>query len=319
MADRKRLYDPSKQEDYTKLLELLAADSESEDENPNSQSDSDEDVECNESNSDNENEDVSVDINTWFRVSKETPVHLNLCSGDSFDLTIVSDPVNFSSQYSAFTQFMPRSVFVHVADQTNLYAQQFLDKTHDFSPRSRYAKWKDCTTEDIEAMVAMEIGMGMCRKPSLKDYFSETSWLLRTPNFGEVMSRDKYFLLRSFVHFNNNANFVKKGLPEYDPLFKIRPIIEMTKETYLQHVQPGKCVSVDETMLKFTGRLWFKQYLPSKPSTKWGIKLWSLCDSKTGFLCKFDTYVGKGSGVKTGETLGEHVVKNLLRGFEKSN
>nr|CAD7428539.1 unnamed protein product [Timema monikensis] len=68
-------------------------------------------------------------------------------------------------------------------------------------------------------------------------------------------------------------------------------------------------------MLYFKGRLWFKQYLPSKPSDKWGVKVWSLCDSKTGFLCKLDVYTGNPKDpFNSIEPLGERVVLNLTKG-----
>lgn len=79
-----------------------------------------------------------------------------------------------------------------------------------------------------------------------------------------------------------------------------------------------KEVSVDESMVKFKGRLFFKQYLPSKPSSKWGIKVWSLCDSRTGFLLKFQAYTGKETaGKETG--LGHRVVKELVTGLDKGH
>ena len=52
-------------------------------------------------------------------------------------------------------------------------------------------------------------------------------------------------------------------------------------------------------MLKFKGRLYFKQYLPMKP-VKWGIKLFALCDSETGAVLKFFVYTGKSNNGDSG-------------------
>ena len=75
-------------------------------------------------------------------------------------------------------------------------------------------------------MVALDIAMGMCHKLSLKLYFSSytSQGLNSTPNYSEVMSRDKYFLLRAFLDFNDNGRQIPRGEPGYDPLFEIRPI-----------------------------------------------------------------------------------------------
>jgi hypothetical protein len=61
-------------------------------------------------------------------------------------------------------------------------------------------------------------------------------------------------------------------------------------------------LSIDEAMLAFKGRLGLKQYIQGGG----GVKLWSLCDSHTGFMMKWNVYTGAGEG-----TVGD-VVKTLL-------
>lgn len=39
--------------------------------------------------------------------------------------------------------------------------------------------------------------------------------------------------IREFLHFNNNVNMRKYGTSGFDPLFKIRPIIESTMRKFL--------------------------------------------------------------------------------------
>ena len=130
--------------------------------------------------------------------------------------------------------------------------------------------------------------MGLVHKSELQLYFQDSYWLTRTPGFSHIFSRDDYLLLRSVLHFVDDEKNT-----ENDKLFKIRPILDEVKDRYCHAYSANKELSVDESMLKFKGRLFFKQYMPSKPSTKWGIKIWSLCDSHTGFLLKFDVYTGK--------------------------
>ncbi|GFN75967.1 PiggyBac transposable element-derived protein 4-like [Plakobranchus ocellatus] len=45
-------------------------------------------------------------------------------------------------------------------------------------------------------------------------------------------------------------------------------------------------------MVGFTRRLSFKQYIKGKP-TPWGIKIWCLAESETGYLLNFHVYIGK--------------------------
>ena len=51
-------------------------------------------------------------------------------------------------------------------------------------------------------------------------------------------------------------------------------------------------------MIKFKGRLLFKQYMPKKP-TKWGIKCFSLNESDTGYTCAWQIYTGSQSQTET--------------------
>ena len=45
-------------------------------------------------------------------------------------------------------------------------------------------------------------------------------------------------------------------------------------------------------MIRFKGRLAFRQYMPAKP-IKWGVKVWALAESSTGYLSKFQVYTGR--------------------------
>lgn len=54
--------------------------------------------------------------------------------------------------------------------------------------------------------------------------------------------------------------------------------------------------SIDEVMVKWTGRLSFKKYLPPKPIKK-GIKIWMRCDSVNAYLIDFEIYLRKGTQV----------------------
>ena len=54
-------------------------------------------------------------------------------------------------------------------------------------------------------------------------------------------------------------------------------------------------MSIDEgmvTMVPWKGRLYFRQYLPNKPD-KFGMKLYILCDSETGYMSLFDVYTAR--------------------------
>ena len=63
-------------------------------------------------------------------------------------------------------------------------------------------------------------------------------------------------------------------------------------------------------MVKNKGRYAFRQYIRDKP-TKWGMKLWVLADSNTGYTYNFDIYLGKQDNGPFGLAYG--VVMNLVK------
>lgn len=123
----------------------------------------------------------------------------------------------------------------------------------------------------MKAYVDLQVAMGINSKPELPDYWG-TYWLTAN-KFWDVMSQNRYQLLTAFLHFNDNDTRIPRGQEGYDPLFKVRPLLDITDARYISAYAPDKKLSIDESMIKFKGRIFCRQYLPAKP-TKWGIKHW---------------------------------------------
>ena len=79
---------------------------------------------------------------------------------------------------------------------------------------------------------------------------------------------------------------------------------------------PYGYVKIDESMVKFKGRLSFRQYLPSKP-IKWGVKVWVLAESTTGYISRFQVYTGKEGEQEKG--LSHRVVTDLMERFQNKH
>ena len=76
-------------------------------------------------------------------------------------------------------------------------------------------------------------------------------------------------------------------------------------------------MTVDESMVKFKGRLAFRQYLPMKP-VKWGVKVWVMAESKTGYVNNFQVYTGAIQG-KAEKDLAHRIVMDLAKPYFGSN
>ena len=75
----------------------------------------------------------------------------------------------------------------------------------------------------------------------------------------------------------------------------------------------GRDLSVDESLVPFKGRTFLKQYIKNKPH-KWGVKLWPLTCSTTGYVWRFSVYSGKQNNAPE-HRLSYRVVMELARGL----
>ena len=83
--------------------------------------------------------------------------------------------------------------------------------------------------------------------------------MLETPFFKKTIPRNRYTKIMANLHFNDNT--LDNGS---DCLFKIRPILDALADKCCKIYCSDQHMSVDESVLKFHGRLRFKQYNPSK-------------------------------------------------------
>ena len=105
-----------------------------------------------------------------------------------------------------------------------------------------------------------------------------------------MISRERFELICKFLHFIDN-----ESLPTYQgppKLFKIYPVICHLNKKFQTLYLPNQNIAIDESLTLLNGRLSIRQYLPLKAS-KFGIKIFELCESTTGYLWCFLIYTGK--------------------------
>ncbi|KAL3246252.1 hypothetical protein MRX96_057797 [Rhipicephalus microplus] len=147
----------------------------------------------------------------------------------------------------------------------------------------------------------------------LQMYWCSDSFF-RVKEIAQVMTYKRFQLITNCLHLNNNDLMADYGTKDYDRSYKVRPLMDMMNERFLANYTPSSHLAVDESMILFKGRSSMKQYMPMKPKIKRGYKVWSLADSETGYLLKFQLYEGKSAHKPDDVTLGEHVVLTLTDG-----
>ena len=211
-----------------------------------------------------------------------------------------------------FPVFFSDNVWDLLVTETNRYAAQVRQQNLHTSPRP----WVDVTVEEMKAFVGVLMLMGICRLPTIEMYWSTNHPLLR-PGISDVMSKTRFQQILRFLHLNDGDLQPSYGDPNYDPLFKVRPLLDMVSVNCEAEYSTHGEMTVDEAMIPFKGRLGFKQYMKDKP-TKWGIKVFVLSDSHNGYVKRYQVYTGKNSSLDAAEGLGlsSRVVLELMEGLE---
>lgn len=217
-----------------------------------------------------------------------------------------------SSELDCFLIFFSEHIVTLIVDETNKYAEYLKDNST--AEQSRLKRWKNTNLGEIYRFFAINLLMPQVKKHKINDYWSK-DFLLATPAFGQIMSRDRFLLLLRALHFVDLHDSINKK----DSLRKIRPIVDHMKQTFKRSFGPFENICIDESLLLFKGRIFFKQYIPSKRH-RFGIKFFLLCDSETGYVLDFIIYTGATTEINTGfeeEGLGKsgQIVLTLMETY----
>ena len=140
--------------------------------------------------------------------------------------------------------------------------------------------------------------------------------LLGVSAVADVLSRDRFRQISRYFHADSEQ-YIPRGQPGHEPLFKIRPAIDKVLKSCQSYYSSGVAISIGETMIPFQGRLHFKQYIKNKPHP-WGVKVWCCCDPSNGYMLDFRFYTGK-KEAPIPHGLGHHVVMTLASRFLDKN
>ena len=252
------------------------------------------------SNSDSDG-DVDDQPQWTQRLSEVTVEPFSDSSGVIHDLPVGAAPSDF------FQLFFTDDLLEMIVHETNRYAEQKIADKGVADPR-----WQPVTIGEVKLFIAINIMMGLHICPRIELYWS-TDEELNVPAISKLMSRTRYEKINQYLHLNDRTHQIPRGQPGYDALFKVRPAIDAMLQKFPHHYKPGREISIDEAMIKFSGRVHIKQYMKGKP-TPWGIKVWAAADPRTGYLLDFDVYTGKDRTRLPGG-LGQHVVMKMGRHY----
>lgn len=204
---------------------------------------------------------------------------------------------NNGKEISYLQEILDDNILQSIVDQSNLYANQKGAKN-----------WYPLTLAELKAYIGCSILMGIHQLPRLENYWSSDPFL-GVKSISDVMTAKRFKKITETLHCNDNATCPARDSPDFDKLYKLRPLINFLNARCLAVYNCSSNLSVDESMIAFKGRCSFKQYMPLKP-IKRGYKVWCLADAKTGFVTKFEVYTGKKNTEKASKNTVNNTAKN---------
>ncbi len=184
----------------------------------------------------------------------------------------LSTSVDNPTPIELFKMYFDKSAIKTLCSNTNTKAARNTAAGKKF-------KWTEVTEEEMCKCIGLTRYMGILKLPKLRDYWHVKS-IFHVPYPQNVMFRDLFLSITWNMHLSDPAedaaNDREKGTNEYDCLHRI--LYDSLRVACKAVYHPDKNLSVDERMVATKARISLKQYIKNKP-TKWGIKLFVLCDS----------------------------------------
>ena len=238
---------------------------------------------------------AKVDV-SWTDQTKDVKIEHRFTPKPTVNQTLppTATPMDF------LDLFVPDLFFETLSEQTNKYATQ---KHEAAEKNDKY--WTETTPDEMKIFLYIQYMFGIHHLPEADMYWSLDP-LLRVPAIADIMGKSRYQKINQYFHIKDNTEALPKTDPNYDPLFKVRPLLDLVKEKSHTHYNPGQEISIHKAMIKFNGRLSFKQYIKGKPNP-WGIKVWCAADPRTGYMLEYDVYLGCIKDPMT-NGVGHHVI-----------
>ncbi|VDI78460.1 Hypothetical predicted protein [Mytilus galloprovincialis] len=163
----------------------------------------------------------------------------------------------------------------------------YLINTGKYSSYTDNGVWEAVTTDELLRFFGIIIYMSVVKLSALEKYWS-TNVLYDHCPVNDVMTKKRFQAILCFIQVTSPGDIDKD-----DKLTRIRYLLEHVKQKSKEFFHPHREISADERMVaskhKFSG---IRQFIKEKP-IRFGIKLWVLACSITGYTFDFFVYLGK--------------------------
>lgn len=175
-----------------------------------------------------------------------------------------------------FGVFLNEEVLLNIVTYTNQKAQGLIENS---LINSHQKPWENCTLAEIKCFFAIQLHMGITKAPSYKTYWSNNQ-KFRIQGIADSMTRDRFLQIKKHIYYQDGLITNDK-----DRLSKIRPIFDSILASCEKYWFANQLLTIDESMISFTGRHSGLVYMPRKPIRN-GFKVYVLADSE-GYVLRF--------------------------------
>lgn len=189
-----------------------------------------------------------------------------------------------------FLQIFSLEIIDDIVKFTNIFiAQKKYEKTESSDTPVRDRDYKPTSRSEIKAVFGALFLISVKRgnRADINEFFNKngTGLTILRANFSERRFR---LLLRS-LRFDDITTRQERSIS--DKLAPIRNFHSAFVANCQSAYNVGESVTIDEMLVSFRGRCSFIQYMPQKPA-KYGIKIYSMCDSQTFYTFNMIIYCG---------------------------
>ena len=208
-----------------------------------------------------------------------------------------------------FFYFLPKAMWIRIAEETNRYRAQIFERLveermrsqerrqssnpnyeaeSDDKIRQKLSKWKPVQAHEIVHYIGLLVARTLCpKRTALAEHWATSEdGAVPRGTFGKFMSRQRFEDITRYLHFNDNSSDRRR----YDKAWKVRPLLQVTQKTFNRGYRLGKYLSFDEGMVGSRHQYNpMRVYMSDKP-TKWGTKFFMLCCAKTGYCSRYELF-----------------------------
>lgn len=179
--------------------------------------------------------------------------------------------------------FFTDDILQVIVENTNIYIGMT-----NFNPSNRTARPTDII--ELKALIGLLYISSMSKnnRVNAADLFRTNGTSMEI--FRLTMSLQRFKFLLRHIRFDNKTT--REERQRHDKLAPIREVFDAFNSNLSKYFSLSEYTTVDEMLVAFRGRCGFRVYMPNKPN-RYGIKIYSLVDSKMSYTIKLEIYVGQ--------------------------